>query len=429
MVSTQNSIMNLLIAKDVARTASATALDILASTYLVDGEIAVVDLSGTVLDTTTVQSVSQIRIVQSQGAALPSIQSPVIELAGVKSYKSKVYSAPTQQVDYIGYNAITLAGDIDIINSNGYEIMIHDVNSAAYGSTGVSKFGFYVSDATATKAEINDGLAVSLYQNIARVIRKPFLVERLSAATFTQSTAATGTATYTNGSVVVTTSGATPATDFPVGSYVRIGTTATSTLTLPVYKVVAVSNSAQTITLDQPIQGVSGTGATTAFAFAVAATVNASALGIRLTGIAAVFTSPQSTEPYINRWITSVRNAGVTPVVAQVGALEGIGSYPVVASLEYFLIGNEGFISRNDIPYVAPRANALSAGTYHFITLEWDSVKSGHIFNQQAASKQLLLALNFVAASAPTSIVGAASSVQDVLNAWISSSVGTGTLA
>ena len=428
-MSTQNSIMNLLIGKDVARTASATALDILAAGYLADGEIAVVDLSGTVLDTTTVQSVNQIRIVQSQGTTLPSIQSPVIELAGIKSYKSKVYAAPTQQVDYIGYNAITLAGDIDVISSNGYEIMIHDLNSAAYGSTGVDKFGFYVSDASATKAEINDGLAVNLYQNIARVVRKPFLVERLSAATFTQSTAATGTATYTKDSAIVTTSGATPATDFPVGTYVRIGTTATSTLTLPVYKVIAVSNSAQTITLDQPFQGTSSSGATTAFAFATAATVVASAVGIRLTGIPAVFVSPQSTEPYINRWITVVRNAGVTPVVAQVGALEGSGSYKDVASLEYFLLGNEGAISRNDIPYVSPRANALAAGTYHFITLEWDSVKSGHIFNQQAASKQLFLALNFVAASAPTSIVGAASAVQDVLNAWISSAIGSGTLA
>lgn len=429
MFITQNSGMFLEIAKNVNRTASATALDPAATTYLADGEIAVVDLSGNVLNTTTVQGVDKIKIVQSQGASLPLIQSPVIELAGLKSYSSKVYTAPTQQVDYIGYDAVSAAGDFDVINDNGYEILIHDINSAAYGSIGVDKFGFYVSDSTATKAEIVDGLTLNLFQNTFHVVRKPFIAERVSSATFTASTGATGTATYTQGSTVVTTSGSTPATDFPVGTYVRIGTTATTTLTLPVYKVTAVSNSAQTITLDVPFQGSSSTGATTAFAYATAATVNAGSVGIKLTGQAQVFTSPQQTEPYVNRWNTSVRNGGSTPVVTETTATEGVGSYPVVASLEYFLIGNEGFIARNNVPYVNPRANALSTGTYHFLDLEWNSVKTGSIFNNQGAQKQLLLAFNFVAASAPTQVTGAVTAVQDVLNVWIPSTIGTGTLA
>ena len=61
-------------------------------------------------------------------------------------------------------------------------------------------------------------------------------------------------------------------------------------------------------------------------------------------------------------------------------------------------------------------------------TLEWDSVKTGHIFNQQVNSKQLLIAFDF-SAGAPTQVTGVVTAVQTVLNAWISTSIGTGTLA
>ncbi len=416
MIATQNSIMHLLIAKALSRTGS-TALDPAASTYLIAGEVAVVDLDGTILDSTTVVGKKAVRIVQSQGASLPLIQSPIIGFSEVKTYSGKAYTAPTLQVDYIGYDAVSASGDFDVISDNGYEIMIHDLNSAAYGSVGIDKFGFYVSDSSATKAEIVDGLTLSLYQNTAYVVRKPFIAERVSAATFTASTSATGTATYTSGSVTVTTSGTTPATDFPVGTYVRIGTTATTVKTLPVYKVVAVSNSAQTITLDVPIQGSSSTGATTAFAYATAATVVASAVGIKLTGKAPVFTSPQSTEYYVNRWQTVLRNSGTTPVATETKATEGVGSYAAVASLEYFLLGNEGFIARNNVPYVNPRANAVSTDTYGFITLEWNSIKTGQIFNQEANPKQLLIA--FTAGGTREQLTGVVTSVQTVLNAWL----------
>lgn len=427
MIATQNSIMHLLIGKNVNRTASATATDPAASTYLANGEIAVTDLSGTVLDTTTVQAVDKVVIVQSQGATAPAIVSPVIELAGIKSYGSKAYTAPTLQVDYIGYDVVSNAGDIEVINDNGYEIMIHDLNSAAYGSTGVDKFGFYVSDSSATKEEIWTGLAVNLYQNTARLARKPFIVERVaSAVAGTDTTGATGTLTFTNGSTTVTASVSSTGNGIAVGSYLKTDDTAVDTGVY--YKVVAIP-SATTITIDQAYQGATASFTAGNASVHTAATLSAGSLGIKLTGIAPVFNTPQSTEPYFNSWIATVRNGGTTPVVTETAASAGVGSYPYVASLEYFLIGNEGFISRNDIPYVSPRANALSTGTYHFLTLEWISRKSGQIFNLQDNAKQLLMAWDFTAGSPPTQVVGATTAVQDVLNQWISSAIGTGTLA
>ncbi len=432
MISTQNSIQLLEVGKNINRTANVTALDPSATTYAVSGEIVVTNVNGTVLNTTTVQGVDKIKIMQSRGATVDAVFSPVIELAGIKTYSSKAYTAPTLQISYVGYDASTTVGDIDVISNNGYEIHIHDLNSINWGSIGTDVYGMYVSDSSATKAEVNDGLAVNLWQNSVRLVQKPFIVERVSAATFTQSTAATGTATYTKDSATVTTSGATPATDFPVGTYVRIGTTATSTLTLPVYKVIAVSNSAQTITLDQPFQGTSSTGATTAFAFATAATVNASALGIKITGLAQVYTIPQSlqsTQPYMNAWETTVAYAGNTTVTTPTKATRGSGYYADMASWEYFLVGNRGFIERNNVPFVYAPLDILSTGTYNIISLEWDSIKTGMVFGQEPASKQLALAFDFTPGAAPTQVTGVVTAVQDVLNAWIPSQIGMGTLS
>lgn len=432
MISTQNSIQLLEVGKNVNRTANVTALDQTTSTYAANGEIVVINMAGTVLNTTTVQGVDKIKIFQSRGTTDSPIISPTIELAGIKTYSSKAYTAPTLQVSYVGYDASVATGDIDVISNNGYEIRIHDLNSVNWGSIGTDVYGMYVSDNSATKAEINDGLAVNLWQNTVRLVKKPFIVERVSAATFTASTAATGTATYTKDSATVTTSGVTPVTDFPVGSYVRIGTTATTVLTLPVYKVIASSNSTQTITLDQPFQGSSSTGATTAFAFATAATVNASALGIKMSGQAMVYSIPQSlqsTQPYMNAWETNVGYAGNTTVTTPTKATRGSGYFADMASWEYFLVGNRGFIERNNIPYVYPPLDVLATGTYNILSLEWDSVKTGQVFNQQAASKQLDIAFDFTPASAPTQVTGVVTAVQDVLNSWIPSTIGTGTLS
>lgn len=426
-MQTQNSVMHLLIAKNVNRTASATATDPSASTYIATGEIAVTDVSGTVLDTTTVQAVDRIVIVQSQGATLPSIKSPIIELSGIKAYQSKAYAAATLQIDYIGYNAATNAGDIDVINDNGYEIVVKDINSASYGSLGVEKFGFYVSDASATKQEIADGLAVSLYENIAHLTYVPMIVERVNSTTAgTDTTGATGTITATNGSKILSATVASGANGLVADAYIKFSAAATDTGAI--YKIVSLPT-ATTFELDQPYQGATATFTAGNASSATLAQLNAGSTGIRLTAKAAVFVSPQNNEVYQNKWITSVRNAGTTPVVKQVTPTDGVGTYPQVSSLEYFLQGNEGFISRNDFPYVTPRQNALAAGTYHFLTLEWNSTMSGGIFSQETNPKQLMMAFDFTAGSPPTQAVGAVTAVQDVLNVWIPSSIGTGALA
>jgi hypothetical protein len=150
--------------------------------------------------------------------------------------------------------------------------------------------------------------------------------------------------------------------------------------------------------------------------------LTAGSLGIKLTGQAPVFTSPQSTEYYVNRWSVGLKEFGATTTTNAQGGTEGSGSYAQMASLEYFLIGNEGFIGRNSVPYITPRQSTVSTATYSLIDLEWDSVKTGQIFNQQANSKQLMLA--FADGGNREQLTGVVTSVQTVLNAWIGAATG-----
>lgn len=422
MISKQNSIMHLLVAKAVARTATPTATDPSVATYPATGEIVVTDESGTVLTSTTVVGKPKIRIVQSQGATLPSIQSPMIERAGVKSYQGKAYAAAAQQVDYIGYNVTTNAGDIEVISDNGYMVTIEDKSSMAYGTVGMYKHGFYKSDSSATKEEVWSGLAVSLYQNFAHVTRPPFIVERVaSVIAGTDTTAAAGTLTFVNGSSVVTASVSSTGNGIAVGAYVKTDDAAVDTGVL--YEVTEIL-SATTFAIDIPYQAAGAAFTAGNASVYTAALLSAGSLGIKLTGIAEVFVSPQETTPYVNQWNTVVKNGGTTTVVTQTKASQGNGESPEMAYLESFLLGNEGFIARNNVPYQSPRANIVSGEGYSVISLEWDSTQSGQIFNQESASKQLLLAFAGKAAGNREQLTGVVTSVQTVLNAWIGTTPG-----
>lgn len=424
MIPTQNSFMQLLIGKNIARTASVTVKDQQAITYAKTGEIVVTDVDGTVLDSTTVLTKKQIVIVQSQGVGLPVIKSPIIDRDGVKTYNSKLYVAPQLQVDYIGLNAVTGVGDIDVINSNDYEVQIKFINTSVFGSNGIERFGFYTSDSTATKAEILNGLTKNIYQNFSRLIQVPLSVERVAAANSTNTSAATGTLTVTNGSTIVTASVSATA-EFVIGDYIRFGIAADDTAA--VYKIVGLSG--VTMTLDLAYQGASAVIAIASAGALSEVNLIADKVGIRLTAKPEIFITAQITEPYINSWKSIIKNAGSTPIVTQVGATRGSGTYSVVASLEEFLIGNEGAIARNNYPNTPLRKNAIVGATYNFLDLEFVTKKHGHIFDQESASKQLLIAFDFTPAAAPTQVTGAVTSVQTVLNAWLSSNFAAATLA
>ncbi len=413
---TQNSVMNLLIGKAISRTANVQILDSTnATTYIAAGEIVVTDVDGTVLDSTTVLGKNKIKLVQGQGATLPLIWSDEIFIRGVKEYKGKAYTAPTVQIDYVGFDSVTNLGSIDVISDNDYEVHVFDIDSTTYGTLGNSKYGFYTSDSSATQQEIAINLTESLFTNTRDLVFPALLIEMVTdLATYA---AATSTHTLVNGSDHVVAAGANTVV---AGDLIRV---TTNTDLIAVYYVDVKGTTAfpgataNDFRINYPYQGTSIAGATL-----YRNTVAPTQYGIRVTGKDPVYTAPNLTNYHVNRFKTTIMNAGSTPVVTEQNATEGSGVYAQVALTEYFLLGNEGLNMRQGvIPQISPRANAEATGTYGMIYLYHFGQTSGQIMTSPTNYKQLMLAFNQLG-GANTNYTGVVTSVQTVLNAWLGSS-------
>lgn len=416
MLATQTNVMNLLIGKNIARTSNVQITDYTnATTYIADGEVAVVDASGTVLDTTTVANKVSIYLVQGQGlnsdgSPKPLIWSDEIFKSSVSSFTGKAYTAGTVQIDYIGYDAVTNTGSIDVINDNDYTIRLRDIDSTTFGTLGNDKYGFYTSDSSATQQEVAVNLTESLFTNTRDLVHKPVTIEMVADASATY-TAVPANLTVVNGSIKVTTSNTTGIT---VGSLIRIGSSAD---TSAVYEVDAVVTNTS-FNLNYPYQGTSGT----VLAANAGILTNVTGFGIRVTGNAPYFVAPNLTQYHVNRWETTISNAGSTPVVTEQNATEGSGAYGQIASLEYFLLGNEGHSAREGvIPQISPRATAEATGTYSMIYLAHSRTDAPRLMNPPISNKQLIIAFNklggFIANSQATNAT--TTSVETVLENWL----------
>src|SRR3990167_2397765 len=97
-IQNQQFIKHLLIGSNKAVTTGTTVATMAA------GDVAVVNMSGLILNATTVVNEDRVQIVQSQGSTLPPIISPVIRKDTVSAYRGGRYIAPVQQIDFAGYN-------------------------------------------------------------------------------------------------------------------------------------------------------------------------------------------------------------------------------------------------------------------------------------------------------------------------------------
>jgi len=157
MFKTDNTI-NVLIGKDIASTASVQVTDsATAGTYIADGEITVLGANDDVLlPGETVVDSPKIKLVQGRGAAANGMKWSVdIDGANVISAKGLTYRAPAEQVTYVGYDAVSLAGDIDAQPLTDYKLTIvykHDVEM--FSEQQLRRTFYYTSTATDIGATI-----------------------------------------------------------------------------------------------------------------------------------------------------------------------------------------------------------------------------------------------------------------------------------
>jgi len=399
-----NNVKHLLIAKDVARTATAS-IDPASASYIAEGELVVCSPDGTVLDTTTVLDAEEIVIYQGRAASVDGIDqiSPVITKKDLIKYTEGAYQNDTETVRVVGYDGT--AGSIDEINDNLYLINI-DMNESTIFGFGQDKvkYGVYKSDASATQSEIADGLTDSLIANFSREPETDIIFERLVSDA---SVALAATANVVNGSTQVVSAGHA----LVAGQYVRIGGAATSNA---IYKVAAVID-ANTFNLDVPYQGASDVAAV---AGAIAAP--AGDFGIRFTGQPRPFKVGVYNYQKV-RFSLTLKDFGATTQTEVSVATEGSGNWEQVAELEWGTQGNEGnyYRMRSHAPVDGKRADTVKDETYNLYTLCFFDAKRGHnaIGATSKSRKEVVIAAP--SAEGDTSLRGDVTSVLDVLDVFV----------
>ena len=280
------------------------------------------------------------------------IATPFFKKATAK-YKAHDYSAPVEQVSYIGYvgsgtESITVANNTDYL----VRVLLKGI-TAQYGDKLMYKFGAYRSSASATQREIALGIASNLTTNFKRekLQNGDQLVKFEVLSSGTSIATSGGTISVVNGDTTInmlstgTDGGYYNANGamIAIGDYIRLGhATATTT---PVYKVINVTGggaNTAVVTLDRPFEGTTNATLAAASAGVMSAANAAAALywGIACTGIdrskfkAGVFNYEKV------RFELQLQEFGSTIVTNSTTPSEGIGYYKEIQELEWFFKGN-----------------------------------------------------------------------------------------
>lgn len=396
MLRKANNVFSVLLSDVTKLTSGGSGLDatcpvgtVVTSSNIEAGAVVLVDAGMRRLDYNTTAGANyaalangdQFMVVQGKGANQPLMKSPVLTKGSTKMTIAK-YKAAVQQVTTIGYNGTT--GALPVANNTDFWIKIRKRdNDAANRSQPMSLFaGPVKTDATGTQEELAFALAKNGIKNFKDEPANGYLRFEVisSQASVTDGTATS--ITIASGSRVGTLNAA--ATTFVVGDVIRMGTTLTS----PVYKIVALSTT--TVTFNIPLQGDSITaGAIRYFTAANAATAN---FGIVLTGKEAPFNVNSFRDYYTNRFTATFSDA-TTLVTLTTGARNGNGVWQQVAMDEYM---NYGFEGQNGMLGVPPQmrdqvvkipgvAGYVAANcTYSALDIAWTEDIKGLVTNAGA---------------------------------------------
>lgn len=315
---------------------------------------------------TGVQNYSKIKIIKDRGANLP-LQQVVLDLSSIQSASAVAGAISTEQVSFIGYNGTS--GAITVANNSFYEVKLEHVpNAFAYGKRPANyKYGTFKSDASATQAEIANGIQASLVQNFKpnrtidwRVITE--LVCDNAGAAITGTVANFGVTRY---SKTVTLDGT--VTNVAAGDFIRLGGTTTADV---VYRVASVTSPTR-IVLNVPYQGTTGSIAVASVEVIAAASAATAAFGIKITGLKQQYDVNRWRQydkvrfnPFINEPFTG------TPVTTT-AAFDGIGVYEQAANDEYISWGDEGQVFVDQVPPLFREQDAVVGTQYNPVVIGW----------------------------------------------------------
>lgn len=397
--------------RDIARTAGATAGTLATPSLLAQGEIVICDPGNVILDTTTVLNQDYIKIVMGRGSTEALWESQLFTLADMNAYKGIAYSAKTEQVSYVGYNAVANTGAFDVINDNNYALLIsfYELLSQEASSLMNPIQVWYQSDAAATQEEVCNGLYHQLVLQLAYWRTKPVLAERVASAASTGNLGATIVAA--NGSTTVTcTTTAGPA----VGNYIRFGTADTDA----VYKITAIDTNVS-FTIDEPYQGADASFTVGNAKYILEATALAGDFGIKLTGTSQTFIL-DSRPAGITQFQVGIADAGTTPRATTTGAFIGFGTYALMRQNEAASWRDQGILEAyTEFPPTSIPTDLVTTQNYSVLNIGTAPSVKGLSVSILPANMEIACALdNNVANTFDTNFTGDATSCVDVLDAF-----------
>lgn len=381
---------------------------------LANGEIGIFTPAGVKLTETAAGTTDRFILAVGRGTGVAPLITPVIDKTKVTAKNLKNVVSAAEQLDYIGYNGST--GSIEVNNNSVYRAAINLKDVLAEGNHGgvYIKDMVYKSSAAATQAEIASGLVKSAIANFSREASNVIKFELLCNDAGSAVGAAADTVVGAVGSkyITVTDVGSnTTVNAIAVGDYFRAGTAVTS----PVYKVVAstVTTAGGVLTLDVPLQAaVNLVGNTSEFITgALAAVAN---FGIKMTGIEQPFTVGKIHYKKVRWNVTlSTDSFGATTLTNSTSASEGVGQYEQIASLEWFINGNNGEFFRMGEPNIFGYTSMASDITYRTITIEF---QDGRTDSMGYVNTPKVVTLAIPSATVPDyAVTGTADDITDVL--------------
>jgi hypothetical protein len=391
MLRTANNVFSVVL-DDNTKTALPGALAVVTDQNLPAGSICAVDAGMRHLaNPAALAAAGRYRLVQGRGAGKSLMMSPMISVEGSTVSASK-HRLAVQQVSTVGFNGTT--GSLPVAAETDFYIKIRkNDNDAANRSQPMSLFAGPVrTDATPTQAELAFALRLNGIANFKDEPANNYLTfDVITGATGTATPAGVGTITAVKGSKVLTVTGTTVATTFPVGTAVRLGTTVSS----PIFLVTASDNAAKTITLDAPVNA-SGTFAAGAAQSITAANLAAGACGVVLTGVQADFNVNSFRDYYVYRF--TVTFSDVSTLVTTSGARTGSGVWQQVAMDEYMSYGFEGENSMLGVPPRMRDQEVIEGGKYGCIEVSWTESIQG-LVSLQGGKGSVLFYVNLDATS------------------------------
>ena len=429
-LDSKNYIKLVNIAKNISRSAGATAGTIAVPSILADGEMVVTDLAGRILNSTTVLGQTKVRIVQARGVKTPPLQIYTLDLNSIDIYTGDAYSAAVDQVTYIGYNGTS--GDVEATSTVEKRFITKITplpNTMATGALPFnlkdSLFASPASSSALVNAEgITKNLIISFKPNAQIDFNPKF--ELVGSDTFVAYGANTITSMrFTKGSKSVTVIQGSTGLAIATGSYIRISGTVGAT-TAPVYKVatgIALSaNSTGTITLEWAYQGDS------ALILAAGLTNKAAvtgSVGVKISGIPMRYDVVRWRQYDRMRFTVQLVNGFTTTTVTNaVAPFDGNGTWQQTQNDEYISWGDAGQINPMTIPYTPREQDAEVNNNYSVLNIGW----TNSVMDTMVATGQLkgniIMYLNKTSGSFGTNITGAVTSLVTVLDAFVTQRAG-----